>query len=391
MFHKPAKKLVEVCPQCRKLVDSEAHRLVLDTCGHNKCRVCLIQELTGCLLCVARKEPEPLLKDSGAPQRKSVITSLADHIAEQKHSDEKLKSPVSPPVDKDTCQVIKQSLEKNILFPDEIAKKSTNNFYHLKRVFSERFFNEGKNKEPKPCEMEENWVIKPDMPEEKKEEIDLKPNCKIPTHVEIRYYCKIHKRSFQQKQNILRRHMTCNSDNVTFICKICDKSFKVASKLNRHMKTHTKDSKFKCSTCGKACVDNYALRTHERTHTHSKPFTCRYCDKKFSGWYNFKRHEKKHRNEKKFVCNDCGFQFITNVELKRHSVTHTKVKPFGCSVCNCKFAFKRTLTRHMKTHDNNSVVIKCQHCDSTFKRKDNLDRHVKNVHLEPNSETDKKN
>lgn len=428
MYHKRTKKLVEVCPQCCKSVNSSANRLVQDTCGHTKCRICLLQESSGCLLCLAEKQTVTLDQSdaetnttsvsvqttedqtqSKVPEvqnRKSVITSLAIQIAEQKQSD--TTEPVAHSllqVDKETCNVIEQSLKKNILFPTDIVKRSTGNFYHLKRVFSQRFFNEDKDKDKKhiACETEEKWTMRNEDTEnnaEKKVDVvvgvegnppEKVPNWKVPRHIKVQYYCTVHKVSFQQKQNILRHHMTCSllggpvesTSDALFPCKICGKTFKIVGKLNRHMRVHTKLTKFKCEKCGKCCIDNYSLKVHERSHTQTKPFQCQYCDKKFSGIHNQKRHEKGHKGEKKLVCNECGFRCITSTELKRHAVTHTNLKPFVCNLCGGKFSLKRILTRHMATHNSNPVRFECPHCGSTFKRKDNLERHVKNSHAEP--------
>lgn len=393
MYHKRTKRLVEVCPQCCKSVDSAANRLVQEKCGHSKCRICLLQETSGCFQCAAVKGPlEPESRASAhlpeTQQRKSVITSLAIQIAEQKQLDEVKSSQNDGAIDKETCTLFQQSLEKDILFPTEIVKRSTGNFYHLKRIFSQRFFNEDNKKMHKACETEEKWT---DNKDGEGQENSEEAGDNIPSHIEIQYYCKIHKVFFQHKRNILRYHESCTSgekpstevkSESRFKCRFCDRTYTVLGKLNRHMKMHTKNSKFKCKSCSKVCYDSYALRAHERTHTQQKPYVCQICDKRFSGLQNFKRHQKKHKDEKKFVCDDCGFRFITKSELKRHSVTHTNIKSFECASCSKTFAMKRTLVRHMRTHDDNLVRLECQYCESTFKRKDNLERHIKNAHLD---------
>ncbi|KAK6635137.1 hypothetical protein RUM44_000386 [Polyplax serrata] len=405
MLQTKQKNLTKVCPQCCKLINSSASRLVHDSCGHSKCRICLLQEITGCLLCNAEEKSlgfKPNFIERGInescnknlePQlRKSVITSVAIQMAEQKETDD---TKLSPTIDNDTCHVIKQSLEKDILFPTEIVKRSTGNFYHLKRVFSERFFNEDVNcKRNKGCLNEEKWCsAKDDLKiKEIADSSTEKRNWKLPNHIQVQYYCSVHKLTVNEKE-VVKSHMACSmnsekNDNPLYKCKICDRGYRMISKLNRHMMIHTKNSKFKCGKCGKICTDNYALRTHERTHTKCKPYSCSFCKKKFSGLQNSKRHEKKHKNEKAFMCNECGFQFLTKTELKRHLVTHSNIKSFVCQICSSRFSFKRTLTRHIKTHDVNLIKIKCSYCDSTFKRKDNLERHIKTAHFDVKAQTE---
>lgn len=47
----------EFCPQCRREADSSRVRLVQDSCGHKKCRECLLSEETGCLSCSSSSYP----------------------------------------------------------------------------------------------------------------------------------------------------------------------------------------------------------------------------------------------------------------------------------------------------------------------------------------------
>lgn len=46
------------CPQCKNVLDSSASRLVQDSCGHKKCRMCLLEDETRCLLCIAEQNPD---------------------------------------------------------------------------------------------------------------------------------------------------------------------------------------------------------------------------------------------------------------------------------------------------------------------------------------------
>lgn len=39
------------CPQCNRLVDSLEFRLVQDSCGHMKCRGCLLSDSNSCSMC----------------------------------------------------------------------------------------------------------------------------------------------------------------------------------------------------------------------------------------------------------------------------------------------------------------------------------------------------
>lgn len=42
----------KVCPSCRQIINTSRSRLVKDSCGHIKCRMCLIYEEQGCKICI---------------------------------------------------------------------------------------------------------------------------------------------------------------------------------------------------------------------------------------------------------------------------------------------------------------------------------------------------
>lgn len=52
------------CPQCKNVLNSSASRLVQDTCGHKKCRMCLLEDETRCLLCIAEQNIQNPSKSS---------------------------------------------------------------------------------------------------------------------------------------------------------------------------------------------------------------------------------------------------------------------------------------------------------------------------------------
>lgn len=41
----------EGCPNCGQLTNASCSRLIEDTCGHKKCRICLLYEEQGCKTC----------------------------------------------------------------------------------------------------------------------------------------------------------------------------------------------------------------------------------------------------------------------------------------------------------------------------------------------------
>lgn len=340
-------RLVEICPQCRRGVDGTSARLVADVCGHSKCRICLLQEINGCLKCSAEKNGSEGGLAQPTPPRKSVIMSTLDLKADQP--------------DKCTQQVIQQSMQKDILFPTDIVKRSTGNFFHLKRLISERYYNEGGGREDKSCETDNN-----DRP------VDL------PDH--IVYYCAVHRKTLSDKSDI-ERHKSCEGETQSqFSCDICSKQFLNSYKLNRHKRSHEPAPRFSCPVCSKKFKDNYALTTHKRMHTGHKAFTCHICHIQLKQLWSLKRHLAAHKGEKKYACNACSYKFLTRPELNRHMISHSNSKAFSCSTCSARFSCHRSLVRHATCHNASSKPLQCSQCTATFKRKDNLLRHEKNTH-----------
>lgn len=42
----------EFCPQCKELIKESSKRIIKDSCGHEKCRFCLLKDVENCQQCV---------------------------------------------------------------------------------------------------------------------------------------------------------------------------------------------------------------------------------------------------------------------------------------------------------------------------------------------------
>nr|CAI5852371.1 unnamed protein product [Callosobruchus analis] len=88
------------------------------------------------------------------------------------------------------------------------------------------------------------------------------------------------------------------------------------------------------------------------------------------------------------VCEHCNASFNSKQTLDSHIlrdhpdfVESIKSKIHECSKCSYKTIRKSTLTKHMLTHpSSDSDLIRCQHCNASFKRTVNLDNHVLRKH-----------
>ncbi|KAH7411285.1 hypothetical protein BKA64DRAFT_377686 [Cadophora sp. MPI-SDFR-AT-0126] len=91
-------------------------------------------------------------------------------------------------------------------------------------------------------------------------------------------------------------------------------------------------------------------------------------------------------SEGSFNCPSCARTFAQKCLLNRHINTHTK--PYKCPFRNCteRRATTRDLKRHVVVHDPVSAPAYlctekgCEYGVKGFKRKDNLKRHMENIH-----------
>ncbi|XP_052862821.1 zinc finger protein 883-like [Anopheles cruzii] len=174
-------------------------------------------------------------------------------------------------------------------------------------------------------------------------------------------------------QSYLKDHIRTHTGEKPFMCKVCSKTFHAASSLHAHKKIHNKDQ-HKCPKC----PDKFALRSrlkdHIRTHTGEKPFKCKVCCKTFHVASSLHAHKKIH-NKDQHKCPKCPDKFALRSRLKDHIRTHTGEKPFKCKVCSKAFHAARYLHVHKQIHNNDQH--QCPHCPRKFARQDQLQDHIR--------------
>nr|CAD7586279.1 unnamed protein product [Timema genevievae] len=258
----------------------------------------------------------------------------------------------------------------------------------------------------------------PQKNKEKKKRTKLQPksHIKVLSSIPVEYCCTVCDKTFSNRLR-LRYHNFCGSDNKPYtcelcyqtfisrshyeyhlrnhagikpyICDICDKGFNQKGKLTRHIRSHTGKGNHVCEECGKTYQESSTLRSHLHTHSGEKRFVCTHCGKKFTERVHLRKHEITHTGEKAVVCDQCGKKFGYRWLLILHQRTHSQERPHQCPVCSRAFCKKQDMKRHHLTHTCKFclwvVTIKsfeCTTCNMLFRRKDNLERHLKNTHLD---------
>ncbi|XP_045781383.1 zinc finger protein 28 homolog [Maniola jurtina] len=93
---------------------------------------------------------------------------------------------------------------------------------------------------------------------------------------QIQYICDVCQKIFQRKSSLVT-HIRAHTYANTFSCKLRERKFTQSSTSSSPRRTHTSDKPFVCKLCNYKCTENSNLVSHMRTHTGEKPFACKLC------------------------------------------------------------------------------------------------------------------
>ncbi|XP_014609602.1 PREDICTED: zinc finger protein 37-like isoform X1 [Polistes canadensis] len=421
----------EECPNCGQITNASDLRLVKDSCGHTKCRMCLLYEEQGCRTC--RNLPQTsgslveLTNNNRADTKSSIATEeiiLPLELVINKNSKCFYKDTFSSEKDLYKLTTVNIDSEKNSIktyIPKiELYNISTDVQMHLnndndsisqptvtfndistsvetraniREIKSKSKLIELVDKEPskeKHLKSSNRSHIStiPGSPEKYKCNVcnkifqNKKGKCyhdACVTGVKP-YQCTFCDRSFVKRSHF-EYHERVHSGYKPYKCNICGKAFPQQNKLNRHMHSHNGAKQFGCSKCKKRYCKQEDLRNHLNVHNNSITYTCTVCKKAFCILTNLKRHMRTHTDERPYICDQCSKSFKDKSLLIRHKRTHQKDRPFSCAHCNRVFLSKSELRRHLTVHSEDKP-FSCKHCQTVFRRKDNLNRHIRHHHTE---------
>ncbi|XP_022905302.1 zinc finger protein 260-like [Onthophagus taurus] len=314
------------CPQCNSEISEPTQRLVQDSCGHQKCRICLLGDSEKCKQCFSK----PQTNLSNTNSNKGVI----------KYESSQPNGSKSKPNDFE-----KRSYQP-IIVPNHV---SFNNGVYSCKICKKEFKTKGHVKFHQYC-------VGGKMP--------LK--------------CKTCLKEFVSKSH-LHVHLLSHEEKKPHVCAECNKTFVTKSKLKRHSLMHSGDKSFVCTTCGKSFFSKDKLKVHHLTHSKEKPFGCKQCKARFNNSSNLKKHLSVHLKEGVHMCDQCGKRFKLKATLMIHRKVHSNYRSYQCESCPKAFFNRKDLQRHALVHSEEKLY-NCEECKIPFRRKDNLHRHIRNSH-----------
>uniref|UniRef100_A0A182M0V0 Protein krueppel n=1 Tax=Anopheles culicifacies TaxID=139723 RepID=A0A182M0V0_9DIPT len=158
-------------------------------------------------------------------------------------------------------------------------------------------------------------------------------------------------------ETVIRIKRNLAGPKPSFLCKICNVTYKHKHALETHMRRHRGERPHKCEYCEKSFVVAFELQRHVRIHTGQKPYKCQYCDRAYSDFGSKTKHERTHTGERPYACDLCGKTFSYSHVLSSHRLIHTGVKKYGCTICGKRFSKSHHLKSHYNTHRPQKVIV----------------------------------
>ncbi|XP_050077652.1 zinc finger protein 677-like [Anopheles maculipalpis] len=138
-----------------------------------------------------------------------------------------------------------------------------------------------------------------------------------------------------------------------FCCDICLKTFTRTSSLNHHKQVlHAGVRQHVCHICDRTFGKGDSLNTHLALHV-GKKYRCKLCNKSFAKSSFLRKHLEEHElpgSKRKYTCVVCSKRFATISHLKDHELIHSNKKPHKCNHCEKSFRQKQQLKAHVNKH-----------------------------------------
>jgi len=178
----------------------------------------------------------------------------------------------------------------------------------------------------------------------------------------------------------LKRHFNQSHNTNKEKCAECDVELP-KRRLEIHIKrAHNSTSKFSCDKCNYSCSNSTNMKRHVQLVHLKKTERCPKCNIEVRQGH-VKRHiQRIHMNINTISCPVCMYSTYLRSNLQNHiKAVHLNVKE-KCEQCGKQVNFGG-LASHVKTVHMKIKKYKCSHCTHSTTTAQNLDKHVKMIHL----------
>ena len=173
---------------------------------------------------------------------------------------------------------------------------------------------------------------------------------------------------------------------LNYLCPICNKTFTSESQLEKHQKFHVEKC-FSCEACHEIFEKKWLYDQHlsEKHGQQLEKSSCPECNKEFSPPHLLLAHiQSHHKKQTEFRCFVCSLNFNKKHNLVTHlNSWHPQEKFPYCPVCMDIFSDKKAI----ETHDcpgaeikNREIVCHLHQTPERFTSRVELDNHMKEKH-----------
>ncbi|KAH8857586.1 Zinc finger protein 26 [Schistosoma japonicum] len=166
-------------------------------------------------------------------------------------------------------------------------------------------------------------------------------------------------------------------------CMHCYERFTDKRVWRAHMDKHNEGYSHRCMECGRAFRLRPSLLHHMRCHhgDDQGPATCEYCGLIYPKRSSLRYHIfRMHNQELAHECFMCQRRFRLETELRRH-VKEMHSGAVKCEICHKVCANLRCYAQHRQKHFR-TRIYQCTDCQTTFKSKLAMKRHIRVEHLQ---------
>ena len=194
-------------------------------------------------------------------------------------------------------------------------------------------------------------------------------------------------------RHALNVHFRIHTDDKSYQCDHCNKTFVHKNNLMEYLKIHTLH---RGDRCNKGFIGIERLAEHQKMHQDDKSYNLRLdvrnkmlkydnehksCQNVQSGSVFYRRRiftspPKNHSRNESFKCEQCSKVFKQKSTLTQHIRLHSGIKPYKCDQCDKSFALKTYLKVHERIHTGEKPY-QCNQCKKAFTQKGTLNQHLK--------------